>query len=92
MCFYTVYNFPHVFLTIIDFFTDSNEANMIRVFIKLIIRLTLKLAHCICSHNIFKRKRTIKSPKVKYTPGTIQSIKLQDLSQPMQLFSIEHET
>ena len=93
ICVFTLFTiFLMFFLTIIDFFTDSNEANMIRVFIKLIIRLTLKLTNCVSSHNICKRKRTIKSPKVKYTPGTIQTIELQDLSQPMQLFSIKHET
>ena len=38
-------------LTIIDFLTDSNEANILRVLIRLLVRITLKLTSCCCKYN-----------------------------------------
>ena len=43
------------FLTVVDFIIDSNEANILRVLLNLMIRITLKLTSCCCKYNPFRK-------------------------------------
>ena len=42
-------------LTIIDFVTDTNEANILRVLIRLLAKITLKLTSFCCKYNILNK-------------------------------------
>ena len=61
-------------LTLIDFCTSSNEGNILRIFLKLIVRIVLKLTNCCCKYNVLRRLVKKKndnsnSTQVRYTSG-----------------------
>ena len=61
-------------LTLIDFCTSSNEGNILRIFLKLIVRIVLRLANCCCKYNILRRivrnkNDNLGSTQVRYTPS-----------------------
>ena len=42
-------------LTVIDFITDTNEGNVLRIIIKLFIKITIKLTSFCCKHSILNK-------------------------------------
>ena len=60
-------------LTLIDFCTSSNEGNILRIFLKLIVRIVLRLTNCCCKYNVLRRlvkkKDNSNSTQVRYTSG-----------------------
>ena len=62
-------------LTLIDFCTSSNEGNILRIFLKLIVRIVLRLTNCCCKYNVLRRlvknkNDTSSTNAVRYTSSS----------------------
>jgi hypothetical protein len=71
-------------LTLIDFCTSSNEGNILRIFLKLIVRILLRLTNCCCKYNVLRRlvknkNNNLGNAQVRYTPDRVESIELPAL-------------
>ena len=74
ICIVTVtFQLSIISLTFIDFFTSSNDANVLRVFFRLLASLVTRLANCLCKCNIFKTSTSRTNEQVESdTPDDVQ--------------------
>ena len=85
ICTFTLFIQALIFiLTLIDFCTSSNEGNILRIFIKLIVRIVLRLTNCCGKYNILRRfvkgkDSNLGNAPVKYTPSRANSVELPAL-------------
>ena len=85
ICTFTLFIQALIFiLTLIDFCTSSNEGNILRIFLKLIVRIVLRLTNCCCKYNVLRRlvkskNDNLGNAQVRYTPSRVESIELPAL-------------
>ena len=74
ICIVTVtFQLSIIFLTFLDFFTSSNDANVLRVFYRLLASQVTRLANCLCKCNIFKASaNSTNRPVESDTPDDVQ--------------------
>ena len=78
-----------IFLTILDFFTASNEANVLRVFYRLIASLLTRLANCLCKCNIFKTSTNNRHRTTEV--DDINNVDLEEIYRQLRHEDITHE-
>ena len=66
-----------ILLTFIDFFTSSNDANVLREFFRLLASRVTRLANCLCKCYIFKTSTNRTDRQVE--PDTPDDVKLEDI-------------